>query len=238
MENIFRPSSPNAASFFDTRFLFLPAGVSLWSTLERTPTGAARPELRKTALIERPAAEHGEALSSAADLTQLYERYGRAVYRRCQYFLGQDETARDAMHDVFVKVVERYHEFRGASSALTWLIRISTNHCLNLLRARNAAWHERYHHTVQVDLADRGPAEIEAFERRHLIRRLLATVGEDQQQAAIFYWVDEMNQAEAAAAAGCSVPTLRKRLRGFVSSAERFLGTPPGGLLPLAGATK
>ncbi len=157
------------------------------------------------------------------DLALLYQRYGRAVYRRSQYFLRNKEEAQDAMHDVFLKVVERHHEFRGASSALTWIIRITTNHCLNIIRSNKAQWPQRYERTIKVDHADRGPKEIEDFERRDLVRDLLTTIDAEQQEAAIYYWVDEMNQDEAARAAGCSVPTFRKRLRLFLKSAERYL---------------
>ncbi len=50
------------------------------------------------------------------DLRVLYERYGHAVHRRCRYFLRNDEDARDAMHEVFVRVARHYDDFRGQSS--------------------------------------------------------------------------------------------------------------------------
>lgn len=156
------------------------------------------------------------------DVKDLYERYGRSVYRRCQYLLRSDEDARDAMHDVFIKVVERGHEFRGQASPLTWMVRIATNHCLNVLRGRRAAWHERYDRTVKVDAAGRGEAPQE-LEKTQLLRLVLDKAEADVQAAALYYFVDEMTQEDAAAAAGCSVPTLRKRLRRFIEVGRREL---------------
>ncbi|MEE8410165.1 MAG: sigma-70 family RNA polymerase sigma factor [Myxococcota bacterium] len=159
----------------------------------------------------------------ALDVTALYERYGRAVYRRCQYYLRNDADATDAMHDVFLKVVERHAGFRGQASPLTWMVRIATNHCLNIIRSRKAGWRDRYEKTVNVDHQGRGTSEYSRFERRELMRTILEKVDRKTQEAAAYYFVDEMNQEDAALAAGCSVPTLRKRLRAFIKIARREL---------------
>lgn len=161
--------------------------------------------------------------SSALDVKALYERYGRAVFRRCQYFLRNNADATDAMHDVFLKVVERHADFRGQASPLTWMVRIATNHCLNIIRSRKAGWHDRYETTVKVDHDGRGPSEVSRFERRELMRTILGKVDRKFQEAAIYYFVDEMNQEDAAVAAGCSVPTLRKRLRAFIKASRKEL---------------
>jgi RNA polymerase sigma-70 factor (ECF subfamily) len=162
-----------------------------------------------------------EDRTSHVDVTALYERYGRAVYRRCQYFLRNDADALDAMHDVFVKVVERHSEFRGQSSHLTWMVRIATNHCLNILRARRAGWRDRYEKTVEVDHAGREPHDASRLERRQVVDAVLGKLDRKTQLAAVYYFVDEMTQEDAAVAAGCSVPTLRKRLRSFIKTARR-----------------
>lgn len=171
--------------------------------------------------------------SEPLDLHAIYERYGRAVYRRCQFFLHDNDDARDAMHDVFVKASEHRAAFRGASSPLTWLIRITTNHCLNIIRSRGAAWHGAYERTIQADHAARQPHEVERVEREQFIRRVLSQADPQNQAAAIHYWVDGMSQEDAAVACDCSVPTLRKRLRAFVKDAQKELKSLPTPLLPL-----
>jgi RNA polymerase sigma factor (sigma-70 family) len=157
------------------------------------------------------------------DVHELYELYGRAIYRRCQYFLRTDAEAQDAMHDVFIKVIERWHDFKGESSPLTWMVRIATNHCLNVIRSRRAGWRGRYETTVQVDVADRPEPGSTKLERDQLVRLVLAKVDQETQAAAIYYFVDEMTQEDAAKAAGCSVPTFRKRLRKFIRTARHVL---------------
>jgi RNA polymerase sigma factor (sigma-70 family) len=163
-----------------------------------------------------------DATLAAIDARDLYERFGRAVYRRCQYFLKSDADALDAMHDVFVKVVERRAEFRAEASPLTWMVRIATNHCLNLIRARRARWHDRYAETVAVAETTR-EAPTPALERQQLVAAVIGRADRDALEAAVYYFVDEMSQEDAARAASCSVPTLRKRLRKFIKAARQEL---------------
>ncbi|MEL6545304.1 MAG: sigma-70 family RNA polymerase sigma factor [Myxococcota bacterium] len=158
----------------------------------------------------------------APDVQELYRTYGRAVYRRCLYFLRNEDDARDAMHEVFLKIVERYGEFRGDASPLTWAIRIATNHCLNVIRSRRAGWRDRYERTA-VQEADLSQPDGRHVWKSDLVRELLARVPDDIRAAAIYYFVDEMTQEEAAAACGCSVPTLRKKLRRFIDIARKHI---------------
>jgi RNA polymerase sigma factor (sigma-70 family) len=163
-----------------------------------------------------------EPTRADVDVKDLYERFGRAIYRRCQYFLKNDADAQDAMHDVFLKLVERGHEFRAEASPLTWVTRITTNHCLNLIRSRRAKWRDRYEKTELVDHAGR-EAQAPALERRQLVLAVVGRADPETVTAAVFYFVDEMSQEDAAKAADCSVPTLRKRLRKFIEVARKEL---------------
>lgn len=157
------------------------------------------------------------------DIRALYERYGRAVYQRCHYFLRNEADAQDALHDVFLKLVQRHDAFRGEASPLTWIVRITTNHCLNILRSRRAGWRRRYETAVRTDRIAGAPSASEQWERHELVRTILPKIERKLQLAAIYYFVDEMTQDDAARAAGCSVPTLRKRLRRFIALARREL---------------
>ena len=71
----------------------------------------------------------------------LYERYGAVVYRRARRLLGDEHAAWDAVQEVFVRVLKHARRFRREASPTTWLYRITTNYCLNVLR--DSARHSR-----------------------------------------------------------------------------------------------
>lgn len=121
------------------------------------------------------------------------------------------------MHEVFIKALQAQKTYRGEASPLTWLTMIATHYCLNVLRSRKAAWHEKYAKAEEMRTEAGGASS----EDKDLARRMLMKLSPDEQLAVVHYYIDEMSQEEAAAACGCSVPTLRKRLQRFVELAQR-----------------
>ena len=149
-------------------------------------------------------------------LRELYQRYGAAVRSRCRYVLKDSGEAEDAMHEVFARALPRLGSFRGEASPLSWLMQIATRHCLNVLRARRAAWRDEVQGQAKIAPVSSGAP----VEGRDLVRALLGRFDEETQAAAIHYYVDEMTLEEVAAALGRSVPTVRKRLAQFAASAR------------------
>jgi RNA polymerase sigma-70 factor (ECF subfamily) len=148
-----------------------------------------------------------------AELRDLYEKYGASVFGRCSYVLRDRSKAEDAMQDVFAKALTHYATFRAEASPLTWLIKIATHHCLNILRAERAGWHARFEREARSRPAtDPGP---QVLEMRELVAKMLALVDQETQAVAIHYHVDEITLEEVAALLGRSVPTVRKRLQEF-----------------------
>jgi RNA polymerase sigma-70 factor, ECF subfamily len=162
--------------------------------------------------------------SAREPLRELYEKYGASVYGRCSYLLRDRSKAEDAMQDVFAKALEHYQGFRSESSPLTWLMKIATHHCLNVMRSERAGWRERFasekrHHAAEAEGAG-GP---QVFEMRQEVRKLLGRFDLETQLAAVHYHVDEMTLEEVAAALGRSVPTVRKRLEEFAAACGKEL---------------
>lgn len=165
-------------------------------------------------------------LADAPTLEQLYRQYGHAVFDRCRYLLGNDDAAWDATQEVFLKADKGRHGFEGRSSWHTWLSRIATHHCLNVLRSQKVRRGKG--HVDSADL-DRFKHSADVSETAAMVRNLLGLFDAQTQQLAIHYYVDEMSQQEVAEAVGLSVPTVRKRLRGFVERARQAMtpGTVP-----------
>ena len=151
-------------------------------------------------------------------LRALYETHAPAVLARCRYLLRDDEAAKDALQDVFVKALRALPEFRAQASPHTWLLRIATHHCLNLKRAQRALFLEELRR-----LGEGRQVETEPPERRELLRALLGAAGAEEQEVAVLRFVDELTQAEIAEVTGRSLPTVRKRLRDFLSAARAAL---------------
>jgi RNA polymerase sigma-70 factor (ECF subfamily) len=180
--------------------------------------------------MSRPAFEviDGGKSAGRAWLKHLYSTYGGAVFQRCRYLLKDTAAAEDAMQDVFAKAMLNEASFRGEASPMTWLIKIATNHCLNLIREKRAAWHDQYESMERVKgEAHGGPG---SYEARDVVRRTLASFDLETQSAVIHYWVDDLTLEEVAALLGRSVPTIRKRLNAFTEATGQVMREGEGGV--------
>lgn len=159
-------------------------------------------------------------------LRELYLRYGAAVRSRCAFLLKDPADAEDAMQEVFAKALTHLAGFRAEASPVTWLVRIATHYCLNLLRARRASWRDEVVRLARARPEGGGGAE--RIEGRDLVRVLLGRFDAEAQAAAVHYYLDEMTLEEVAHAIGRSVPTVRKRLAEFAAVAREELSRPCG----------
>jgi RNA polymerase sigma-70 factor, ECF subfamily len=131
------------------------------------------------------------------------------VLRRCRKLLGDDPSARDAMHDVFVTVLTHADRLDGqAPSSL--LFRIATNVCLNRIRTRKRR-PEHGDSDVVVEIAEAtDPAARSAA--RAALDKLFRHEPDDTAVIAVLHLHDKMTLEEVAAEVGMSVSGVRKRL--------------------------
>ena len=67
---------------------------------------------------------------------ELVRRHRLATYRVALRMLGDQSDAEDATQDAFVQAWRNLGGFRADAAFPTWMYRIVTNRCLNMLRAR------------------------------------------------------------------------------------------------------
>lgn len=147
-------------------------------------------------------------MASRESFGEAYERYGRSVFRRAVYLLGNEDAAKDATQEVFLRAMRAGDRGSFEASPMAWLYRVTTNLCLNKLRDRSrrsailSAW-------KPAELVDSGA------EAKVLVQRILAQVPEDLQDVAIYYYVDELSHEEIAEIIGVSRRTVGNRLASF-----------------------
>lgn len=167
------------------------------------------------------------------ELGQLYDRYAHVVYRRCLSILGNEEDAHDATQETFAKVLRNVERFRREASPLTWMYRISTNHCLNVLRNRKGRSNKLAVH--REDIVGDGFSEPEGGARldHATLRGLLEGLDDETRACVVYTYFDDCTRQEVAELVGLSVPTVRKRIQTFLDHARRALGVHAATLLTL-----
>lgn len=157
------------------------------------------------------------------DVEALYRRYGDLVYGRCRTLLQNEAEAAEAAQDVFLRLHRHQDQFRGQSSPSTWLFRVTTNHCLNLLRSRR-----RRPEDPVAELPPVGDALLDVVELRDLIHRLLRDQDDRTRECVIYHYVDGLTHDEVGELLGISGAAVRKRIgvfrQGVANEAPAWLG--------------
>lgn len=76
-------------------------------------------------------------LATTQDLDSRLEQHRRELTGYCYRMLGSSFEAEDAVQDTMVRAWRNFEKFEGRSSLRSWLYRIATNVCLDMLNAGN-----------------------------------------------------------------------------------------------------
>ncbi len=66
----------------------------------------------------------------------LVDHHQEMVVNVCNSFLHNADDAMDVSQDVFIKIFESIHKYKGQAKLSTWIYRIAVNHSLNHIRSK------------------------------------------------------------------------------------------------------
>lgn len=153
------------------------------------------------------------AFTPNVEMNELCDRYGASVFRRCLQILGNPTEAEDAAQEIFMTILTKGSSFRHESQPSTWIYRVTTNHCLNILRAKKRRQKREQSDAVKgwMGRSQQGPQEI--VETQHTVARFLDSLDELSQQLFIYRFVDGLTQTEIEKVTGKSRRTIGKKLK-------------------------
>lgn len=140
-------------------------------------------------------------------LTRLVEQYQTSLRRMCYAALQDEEMAKDAVQETFLKAYRAMDAYRGECSEKTWLMRIAVNTCRDI---RRSAWLRHVERRITPeDLPEpAAPAEGEKLELAMAVMRLPKGLKE----VTLLYYYQDMTMKETAEALGISLSAVSKRL--------------------------
>ncbi len=159
-----------------------------------------------------------------SDLVRLYER---PVYNLAYRMLGNSVEAEDAAQEAFIKAYSNLERYDMARSFKTWLLSITSNHCIDRLRKRRMTYlsidEPLPPHPALVSPNASPEAAAIAEERSAAIQTMLDALPDDYRLIIVLrYWYD-LSYAEIATMQDTSESAVKSRLfRARQALAKQF----------------
>lgn len=143
------------------------------------------------------------------------------VYNTAYRMLGDHSAAEDATQTAFVRAYSSLGRFRGGSTFSTWLYRIVSNVCLDVLRGRKddtvslEITHDDEDDTQQRALPDdtaEPAANLERAERQHMVHRAISQLSDDHRVVLVLCDIAGLSYEQIAEALQTPVGTIKSRL--------------------------
>ncbi len=165
---------------------------------------------------------------------QLIEGYEKKIINYCWRMLGNPLDAEDAAQEVFVKVFRFIGSFTGQSSFSTWLYRIASNVCLDLLRKRK----RRPAETVSLNqcnaegdefalpIEDTSPTPYESAqmnEAQRVLTAALEQLGEEQRRVIVLRDIEGLSYDEIAQIINVAPGTVKSRINRARKALQKLL---------------
>jgi RNA polymerase sigma-70 factor (ECF subfamily) len=162
------------------------------------------------------------AAAQAGDVdafNQLVLHYQDLAYSVAYRILGSTDRTEDATQEAFLRAYRALHQFRGGSFK-SWLLRIVTNCCYDVLRYRQSRPStgfedlvEEQEYTLLLEDDAATPEEVVArHELDHAVQQALATLPEEQRITLILADMEEMPYDEIARIMAIRVGTVKSRV--------------------------
>ncbi len=137
-------------------------------------------------------------------------RYQQVLFTVAVRMLGDEEDARDAAQNTFVKVFEKLGTYDRHHRFFSWIYRILVNECLNVRRRPAAV---RTSEPLEEDVVRKSDADlVEATERRNAVKKAILALPEPYREVIVLRHFAALSYDEMSEAIGISAKTVKSRL--------------------------
>lgn len=152
------------------------------------------------------------------DLEDFYARYGPMVMRRCRHILKDEQSAFDAMQEVFLKVLQKKNTLTVTYPS-SLLFRMATNICINRIRSERRHEIRNYLDIFQnTSFFDKQEDETIA---KYLFEVVLKKEKGTTRKIAVMYFLNGMTIKEVASTVNLSTSGVHKHLEKLKSSLRK-----------------
>ena len=149
----------------------------------------------------------------AADI--LVKRYYTDILRYCKRNIVDQNLAEDATQETFYRVFRSLMRYQDKERFRAWLYMIARNICIDENRKQK--------NTIPLELEDIGEEsnDIHQIENSDEIEQLLSVLPEEQREAILLYFEDELTYKEIGKILGIPARTVQSRVKNGIKAIKK-----------------
>lgn len=149
----------------------------------------------------------------AADI--LVKRYYTDILRYCKRHIIDQNLAEDATQETFYRVFRSLMRYQDKERFRAWLYMIARNICIDENRKQK--------NTIPLELEDIGEesSEIHQIENSDEIEQLLSVLPEEQREAILLYFEDELTYKEIGKILDIPARTVQSRVKNGIKAIKK-----------------
>ena len=168
-------------------------------------------------------------------LIRLHEK---KIYALCRRMCRSEDDALEAAQDTFLALWRGIGSFREDAAFSTWLYRLATNACLDILRREKKRTLDVSldDEEARLDPVDASPQPEEAAlraETRRMVREGLCALPDDYREVLLLRETEQLSYQEIAEVTGLELGTVKSRIsrarlarRNYLAASGNFFETP------------
>lgn len=149
---------------------------------------------------------------------ELIDRYYAAILRYCGWHCAVPDQAEDLAQETFFKLFRSLPRYKGRKKFKAYLYTIANRLCIDESRK------VPFNSLEDAEEIAGGRDEMAQAEHREDIRRLLGVLSQEQREAVILRFGQELGFSEIAKVMGCSMRTAQSRVRNALRLMKKEFG--------------
>lgn len=153
----------------------------------------------------------------------IYKQYANMVFRICVNCCKDTQTAKDLSQEIFIKIFNKIEYLKDNDSILTWIYKLSLNHCFDSLRKKK--WRAKL--IEKNFVSDYNPIFIqysntEAIIDKISINKVLNDVSDSLNEIIILKYYNDYSQSKISKTLGLSRYKVRKQINDWLIDCEKY----------------
>lgn len=141
------------------------------------------------------------------DFARIVREHKGTIYTVCYMFSKDEEEVADLFQDILVNLWKGFANFRGESSARTWIYRVSLNTCISAERKK-----KRKGETVPLDMnINLFDDSVEDMKQIRMLQSRISRLGPFD-RAIVLLWLENLSYDEIGAIVGITAKNVSVRL--------------------------